>query len=144
MLLDGRWRSVPTLLITAFYIRGCQEKHFSRDDCRNLMAGLTGKPCTITSGLLVTDLFHAIDNLTVEPFLNGDVRHGCSRCSSVPVLLAGREPDRITGPDLFDRSAVALDAAAAGCDDQLLHLMAVSDVCCYGDCLTAGGGQFFC
>src|SRR6267143_894659 len=38
----------------------------------------------------------------------------------MPVLLAGREPDHITGPDLLDRSAFALNPAAAGRDDESL------------------------
>src|ERR1700756_5316817 len=36
----------------------------------------------------------------------------------MPVLLAGREPDHITGPDLLDRSAFALSPAAARRDDE--------------------------
>jgi hypothetical protein len=63
--------------------------------------------------LFVADLFHPVDNLTVELFLNGDVRHGRSWCGSVPVFLAEREPDHITRPDLLDRSAFALDPTAA-------------------------------
>jgi len=70
--------------------------------------------------LLVADLFHPVDNLTVELFLNGDVHHGRGRCGSMPVLLAGLEPDHITGPDLLDRSALALDPAAASRDDESL------------------------
>jgi hypothetical protein len=62
--------------------------------------------------LFVADLFHPLDNLAVELFLNGDVRHGRGRCSPMPVLLAGRKPDHITGPDLLDRSAVALKPPA--------------------------------
>ena len=38
----------------------------------------------------------------------------------MPVLLAGREPDHITGPDLLDRSAFALNPAAASRDDESL------------------------
>ncbi len=37
---------------------------------------------------------------------------------AMPVLLAGREPDHITGPDLLDRSPFALSPAAAGRDDE--------------------------
>ena len=70
--------------------------------------------------LLVTDLFHPVDNLAVELFLNGDVRHGRGWRGPMPVLLAGREPDHITGPDLFDRSAFALDASAASRNDESL------------------------
>ena len=69
---------------------------------------------------MVTDLFHPVDNLAVEIFLNGNMRHSRRRGGAMPVLLAGREPDHITGPDLLDRSAFALNPAAAGRDDESL------------------------
>jgi len=36
----------------------------------------------------------------------------------MPVLLAGREPDDITGPDFLDVAAPALRAATASRDDE--------------------------
>ena len=39
---------------------------------------------------------------------------------AVPVLLARREPDDVARPDLLDRPALALHAAAAGQHDQRL------------------------
>src|ERR1022692_2289987 len=68
--------------------------------------------------LFVADLFHPVDNFPGELFLNGNVRHGCGRRRPMPVLLAGREPDHLTGPDLLDRSAFALRPAAASRDDE--------------------------
>ena len=68
--------------------------------------------------LFVADLFHPIDNFPVALFLNGDVRHGRGRRSPMPVLLAGREPDHITGPDLLDRASPTLRQAAASRDDE--------------------------
>src|SRR5271170_6239676 len=38
----------------------------------------------------------------------------------VPMLLCWREPDDVARPDLLDRAALVLDAAAAGHDDQSL------------------------
>ena len=38
----------------------------------------------------------------------------------MPMLLAGREPDHITKPDLLDRSVFALSPAAATRDDESL------------------------
>src|SRR5437867_10587243 len=70
--------------------------------------------------LLVADLFHPVDGLAVELFLNGDVRHGRGRRGPVPVLLAGREPDHVPGSDLLDGPACALGPAAAGRDDESL------------------------
>ena len=37
---------------------------------------------------------------------------------AVPVLLAGREPDHVTGPDFFDGAALALNPAETGGHDQ--------------------------
>ncbi len=67
--------------------------------------------------LLFTDVLHPIDNLTVELFLNGDVRHGGGGGGPMPVLFAGRKPYDITGTDFFDCSAFALGPAAASRDD---------------------------
>jgi hypothetical protein len=55
--------------------------------------------------LFVADLFHPVDGLAVELFLNGDVRHGRGRRSTMPMLLARGEPDHVTRPDFFDRSS---------------------------------------
>jgi hypothetical protein len=70
--------------------------------------------------LFVTDLLHPIDNFPVLLFLNCDVRHGRRGCCAVPVLLAGREPDHITGPDLLNWSAFALSPPTASRDDESL------------------------
>jgi hypothetical protein len=67
--------------------------------------------------LLVSDLFHPFNHLAVEIFLDGDMRHGGGRTRAVPMLLARRKPDHITGMYLFDRTTVALRPPAAGCDD---------------------------
>ena len=67
---------------------------------------------------LVADMFHPFDNVTVQLFLNRDVRHGRRRCRSVPVLLARREPDHITWPYLLHWPVFALDPAAACRDDE--------------------------
>src|SRR5579859_981329 len=79
------------------------------------------QPCTESSLVLcVSDLFHPVDNLSVELFLNGDMCHGCDRCGAVPMLLAGREPDYITRPDLLDGSAFPLSPARACRNDECL------------------------
>ena len=71
--------------------------------------------------LLVTDLFHPVDNLAVELFLNGDVRHhGRGRRGPMPVLLAGREPDHVTRPNFLNRASPALDPAATRREDESL------------------------
>src|SRR5579859_8101955 len=70
--------------------------------------------------LFVIDVFHPVHNLTVELFLNGDVRHRCGWCGSMPMLLPGRKPYHITGPDFFDQATPTLYAPAAGRDDQSL------------------------
>src|SRR5580658_2606750 len=68
--------------------------------------------------LFVCDLFHPVDNLALELFLNGDMRHGGGRRPSVPMLLARREPDHIAWPDLLDRPAPALRPTATGRHDE--------------------------
>src|SRR5712691_8817789 len=70
--------------------------------------------------LLVADFLHPVDGLAVEPFLNGDVRHGCRGRRAVPMLLARRERDHVAGSNLLDRAAPALRAAAARGDDERL------------------------
>src|SRR5437867_8617040 len=70
--------------------------------------------------LFVTDLFHPVDDFTVELFLNGDMRHGCGWRSAMPMLLAGRKPDHIAWPDFVDRAALALNPAKPRRDDQRL------------------------
>src|ERR1041385_5457159 len=70
--------------------------------------------------LLVTDVFHPIHHLTVFLFLDSDVRHGRGGRSAVPVLLAGREPNHVTGPNFLDRATPTLCASASGCHDESL------------------------
>jgi hypothetical protein len=59
-------------------------------------------------------VLHPVDDLAVERFRNRNMRHRCGRRRAVPVLLARREPDDITRPDLLDRPTLALREAAAG------------------------------
>ena len=68
--------------------------------------------------LVVADLFHPFDELAVEIFLNGDMRHGGGWRRAMPMLFARRERDYITGINLFNRTALALYPPAAGCDNQ--------------------------
>jgi hypothetical protein len=70
--------------------------------------------------LFIADLFHPINDLAVEIFLNGDVRHGCGRRCAMPMLQTRRKPDYITGPNLLDRTALTLNPAEARGDDQCL------------------------
>src|ERR1700704_3854532 len=70
--------------------------------------------------LFVTDLFHPVDGLSVEPFLNGDVRHGCRARRAVPMFFARGKPDYVTRSNLLDRASPSLRAAAACRDNQRL------------------------
>jgi hypothetical protein len=58
--------------------------------------------------LLVADLLHPLDALTVEKFLNGDMRHA-GRCRrSMPMLLTRRDPHNVAflaSPGLDDPMA---------------------------------------
>src|SRR5205085_10986578 len=68
--------------------------------------------------LLVADLLHPVYRLAVQLLLDGDVRHRRGRRRPVPVLLARRKPDHVTGPDFLDWPAPALRPTAAGRHDQ--------------------------
>jgi hypothetical protein len=46
--------------------------------------------------LFVADLFHPVDSLAVQLFLNGDVGHRRGCRGSMPVFLTGRNPDDVT------------------------------------------------
>src|SRR5882672_7608253 len=70
--------------------------------------------------LFVTDLFHPVDRLAVELFHDGDMRHRRHRRCAMPMLLAGRAPDHIAGPDFLFGFAPTLRPAAAGRDEQCL------------------------
>src|SRR3954469_11605006 len=76
-----------------------------------------GSPSSI---LLVGDVFEPIHRLAIELLLHGDVRHRRRWRRAVPVLFARGEPHDITGPNLFNGSAPALDAAGPGGHDQRL------------------------
>ena len=64
---------------------------------------ISGRPV-----LLVADLFHPVDSLPVELFLNGDMSHGGGRHGTMPMLLTRREPDHITWPNFFNRAIPTL------------------------------------
>src|SRR5437016_5779047 len=70
--------------------------------------------------LFVADFLHPVNGLAVEPFLNGNVCHGGRWRGPVPVFLAGRERDHVTGANLLDRAAQALRASAARRHDEPL------------------------
>src|SRR5437764_9434259 len=68
--------------------------------------------------LFVADLLHPVDGLAVEPFLNGDVRHGRGWSGTVPMFLTRREPDHVPRSDFLDWTTPALDPATASRHDQ--------------------------
>ena len=70
--------------------------------------------------LFVAHVFHPVDGLSVEPFLNGHVRHGCRARRAVPMLFSRGKPDHVTRSNLLDRASPSLRAAAACRDDQRL------------------------
>ena len=64
--------------------------------------------------LRIGDFLHPLDDLSVEQFLNRDVRHTGGRRRAVPVLHARWRPDDISWTDFFDRAAPMLHTADAG------------------------------
>src|SRR6266542_452099 len=70
--------------------------------------------------LFVANLFHPLDQFSVQRFLNGNVRHRGRWRSAVPMLFTRRKPDHIARPDFLDRSALALRPSKTRRDDQRL------------------------
>src|ERR1019366_4585066 len=70
--------------------------------------------------LLVAHRFEPFHVLAVLGFLHGEVLHAVLGRGAVPVLLVRRNPDRVAGPDLADRTAPGLHMADAGDDVQSL------------------------
>ena len=68
--------------------------------------------------MFVADLFHPVNDLPVEVFLNGNVRHGRGGRGAVPMLFPWRKPYDIAGTDFFNRAALALRTASPGRDYQ--------------------------
>ena len=68
--------------------------------------------------LVIADLFHPVDVLAVNRFLDRDVndRRGWRR--TVPMLEAGRKPHHVSGADLLNSSTFTLHPAETGGDDQ--------------------------
>ena len=88
--------------------------------CASLKAGSTFQFLLFAAVLCLTDLLHPVDDLTVERFLNGDVRHRARWHCAVPMFFVRREPDHVARPDFLDRSAFALRPSQTGDDDQRL------------------------
>src|SRR5215210_3720330 len=70
--------------------------------------------------LFVADLFHPLNCLSVELFLDGNVCHGRRCRGAVPMLLSRREPDHITRPNFLNMSAVTLNPATTSRDNESL------------------------
>jgi hypothetical protein len=68
--------------------------------------------------LLVADLFHPINCLAVEFFLNSDMSHGCDERGPMPVLLLRCDLYDIAGLDLLDRTSPTPHSSTSGRNDQ--------------------------
>jgi hypothetical protein len=79
--------------------------------------------------LFVANLFHPVNGLAVEIFLNGDVRHGRSCRGPMPMFLTRWEPDYVSWPNVLDRTTPALDPAEALRHDQGLAQRVVVPCC---------------
>jgi len=73
---------------------------------------------SFTAVLCLTHLLHPVDDLAVERFLNGDVRHRARWHCAVPMFFVSREPDHVARPDFLNRSTFALRPSQTGRDDQ--------------------------
>src|SRR2546422_5019573 len=70
--------------------------------------------------LLIAHVLHPLHHLAVDTLLDCDVCHGDAGSRTMPMLLARREPDHITGTNLFDWTALALRPSAPRSHDQRL------------------------
>src|SRR5256885_6687490 len=70
--------------------------------------------------LLIAYMLHPLHHLVVETFLDRDVCHGGAGSRAMPMFLARRGPNHITGTNLFNRSALALRPSAPRSHDQRL------------------------
>src|SRR5687767_2943579 len=70
--------------------------------------------------LLRGDVFQPVHRLTIELFLDRDVRHRRSRRCPMPMLLPWCNPHDVARPNLLDGPTPALRATKAGGDDQRL------------------------
>src|SRR2546430_17233134 len=64
--------------------------------------------------LLIADVFHPVDNFSIELFLNGDVRHGGGWGGAGPVLFTGGETGDVTGGDFLKLPSLLLGPNATG------------------------------
>ena len=72
---------------------------------------ITAWPESGSPVLFVANLFHPLDVLVVQRFLNRDVCHRRRRRCTMPMLQTRLKPDYITGPNLLDRTALTLNPA---------------------------------
>src|ERR1700688_3077444 len=70
--------------------------------------------------LLVGHRFQPSNVVAALGLLHGDVFHPMLGCGPVPMFLVRRNPNRVAGADLPDRTAPGLHMADAGCDVQSL------------------------
>ena len=93
--------------------------------------------------LRVVDVFHPVNDLTVERFRNRDVRHRCGRRRAVPVFFAWREPDDITRSDLLDRPALTLRKAGINVDLQAMDFSTLTTRRTKKEPIAQGGWNIF-
>ena len=70
--------------------------------------------------LLIADVFHPLNDFSIQSLLNGYMRHRRSRTCAMPMFLLRPKPDHITWPDFLDRTALALNPPKTRRDDQRL------------------------
>jgi|SRR5947209_16784185 len=75
--------------------------------------------------LFVRNLFHPLDQFSVQRFLNGNVRHRGRWRGAVPMLLTKRESDHITGRSVqaTSNTSTILPNHSSLCWVNLLHVL---------------------
>src|SRR5207244_3700947 len=77
---------------------------------KQLLACVTFLTLRCALVVLIADVFQPLNRLAIELFLDGNVRHRGRERGTVPMFLAGSEPDDIARPDLLDRPTRSLHA----------------------------------
>jgi len=84
----------------------------------SLTRRVDGKRAELRPILIVGNLLHPVDALSVESLGDGDVDHRRGGCRAMPMFLAGRYPNDIAGSDILLWASFRLHPAHAEGDNQ--------------------------
>jgi hypothetical protein len=86
----------------------------------NVLAAALAALHTLFSVLLVADVLHPFDGLTVQRLLNGDMGHCRRGLRPMPMFFTGREPNNIAWANFLDWTSPTLHPSTPAGDNQSL------------------------